>query len=164
MDIRWGYSDHTKREETIFTKSRSLTKCQPKISPGSSCLLLLWNESPHTSSLYLLKHRTVPSFWKYPVLIKSLLLWTFLQISQPKFKWHHGCVLTICCCCCYWIFYLFTFQILPPFSISPPETPIPSSFPCFYEGAPPSTHLFPPHLLRIPLHWSIQPSQDLSSH
>ena len=32
--------------------------------------------------------------------------------------------------------------------------------PCFYEGAPPSTHPLLPHCPSIPLHWGIKPSQD----
>ena len=61
----------------------------------------------------------------------------------------------------YWIFSLFTFQMLTPFPVSPKGNPLfhqPSS--CFYEGVPPPTHpLLPPHP-GIPLHWDIEPSQD----
>jgi hypothetical protein len=34
------------------------------------------------------------------------------------------------------------------------------SSPCFYEGAPTPTQPLPPHCPDIPLHWSIQSSQD----
>ena len=48
----------------------------------------------------------------------------------------------------YWIFSLFTFQMLSPFPVSiPPRNTLshPPS-PCFYEGVPPPTHpLLPPH-------------------
>lgn len=69
-----------------------------------------------------------------------------------------------------WIFYLFTFQMLSPFPVPPCKPPIhpllfckpsiPSTFLCFYEGAPPSTHSLPPHCPSIPLHWGIKPLQD----
>jgi hypothetical protein len=57
----------------------------------------------------------------------------------------------------YWLFYLFTFQVLSPFLISPPKTPYPiSPPPFFYEGALPLL----PHHPGIPLHWGIKPLQD----
>jgi hypothetical protein len=59
----------------------------------------------------------------------------------------------------YWICHLFTFQMLFPFLVSHLEPPIPSHFPCFYEGAPPPTYLIPPQCPGIPLHWGIKPSQ-----
>ena len=34
----------------------------------------------------------------------------------------------------YWLFYLFTFQMLFPFLVSPAQTPYPTPRPCFYEG------------------------------
>jgi hypothetical protein len=72
-----------------------------------------------------------------------------------------------------WIFYLFTFQMLSPFPVPPCKPPIhpllfckpsiPSTFLCFYEGAPPSTHSLPPHCPSIPLHWGIKPSDAKKS-
>jgi hypothetical protein len=62
----------------------------------------------------------------------------------------------------YWIFSLFTFQMLSPFSISPPQPPYPMPPP------PASMRVFPhlpthplssPHP-GIPLHWGIKLSQD----
>jgi hypothetical protein len=37
--------------------------------------------------------------------------------------------------CFYWLFYLFIFQMLAPFWVSPPQSPYPISSPCFNEGA-----------------------------
>jgi hypothetical protein len=37
----------------------------------------------------------------------------------------------------YWIFCLFTFQMLSLYPVSPPETYLIPSYPCFYEGASP---------------------------
>jgi hypothetical protein len=63
--------------------------------------------------------------------------------------------------CFYWIFYLFTFQVLSLFPISPLElSPSNLPSPCFYEGVPPPTYTLPPHHPGIPLHWGIKPSQD----
>ena len=61
----------------------------------------------------------------------------------------------------YWLCYLFTFQMFFPFLVFPPQIPyaIPSS--CFYEGARCHTHTLSPHSPSIPLHWGIQPSQEL---
>jgi hypothetical protein len=59
-----------------------------------------------------------------------------------------------------WIFYLFTFQMLSPFPVSPLQTPISSPSPCFYESVTPRTHPLLPHHPSIPLHWGIKPSQD----
>ena len=55
-----------------------------------------------------------------------------------------------------WISYLFTFQMLSPFLVSPPETPFPS--PLLLCHLP--THPLPPHRPGIPVHWGIKPSQD----
>jgi hypothetical protein len=42
----------------------------------------------------------------------------------------------------HWVFYVFTFQMLFPLSVSHPQNlPIPSHAPCFYEGAPSPTSL-----------------------
>jgi hypothetical protein len=62
-----------------------------------------------------------------------------------------------------WIFYLFTFQMLSPFLVSPLETPFPIPLPCFYEGAPTHSpnHSLPPHHPGIPPHWDIDPSQNI---
>ena len=49
----------------------------------------------------------------------------------------------------YWIFYVFTFQILSPSQVSPPRSFLSySPSPCFYEGAP-----FPPILTSLPCHF-----------
>ena len=59
------------------------------------------------------------------------------------------------------VFYLFAFQILCPFPVSPPQTPYPTRTPCyFYEGPCPPTPQLPPHFPSIPLCWDIEPSQD----
>jgi hypothetical protein len=58
----------------------------------------------------------------------------------------------------YWLFYLFTFQMLSP-SWFPFKNPL--SHPhCFYKGAHPPTHSLQPHLPSIPIHWGIKSSQD----
>ena len=44
-------------------------------------------------------------------------------------------------CFFYWLFYLFTFQMLSSFPVSPLKTPFPSPSPCLYEGSPPPTQL-----------------------
>jgi hypothetical protein len=57
----------------------------------------------------------------------------------------------------YWIFSLFTFQMLSPFPVSPaPGNPwsLPS-FPCFHEGVPQPTHPLPPSHPRICPYWVI---------
>jgi hypothetical protein len=62
----------------------------------------------------------------------------------------------------YWIFYLFTFQMLSPFPVSnsrPPPSYPPS--PCFYEGSlHVPTHPPPPPWHDIPLQWGIESSKD----
>ena len=51
--------------------------------------------------------------------------------------------------------------MLSPFLVSPPETPYSiHTHPCFYEGAPPSTHPLLPPCPGIPLHWGFKPSLD----
>jgi hypothetical protein len=58
----------------------------------------------------------------------------------------------------YWLFYLFTFQMLSPFPVSPLQTfPIPLP-PASMRVLPP--HSLPPLYPSIPLHWGIEPSQD----
>jgi hypothetical protein len=53
-----------------------------------------------------------------------------------------------------WIFYLFTFQMLSHFLVSPPETPYPIfPPPAFYESALPPTPPLPPSCPGIILHW-----------
>jgi hypothetical protein len=59
----------------------------------------------------------------------------------------------------YWIFSLFTFQILFPFPVSPPETPYPIPPP------PASMQVLPTHPPTLPpgpgiAHWGIEPSQE----
>ena len=51
-----------------------------------------------------------------------------------------------------YIFSLFTFQMLSPFLISPLKTPYPTPLP--------PTHTLLPPCPDIPLHWSIEPSQN----
>jgi hypothetical protein len=63
----------------------------------------------------------------------------------------------------FWMFSLFTFQILSPFLVSlPPRNPLshlPS--PCFYEGVPTPTHPLPPPRPRFSYTGaSIEPSED----
>jgi hypothetical protein len=58
-----------------------------------------------------------------------------------------------------WIFYLFTFQMLSPFPVSPLQPPYPiPPLPCFYEGAPLPTYPLLPHYPSIPIHWGNNPS------
>jgi hypothetical protein len=59
-----------------------------------------------------------------------------------------------------WIFSLFTFQMLSPFPVPPTQT-FYSPFPCFCKSVPRPTHPLPPFRPGIPLHWGIEPSQDL---
>jgi hypothetical protein len=66
----------------------------------------------------------------------------------------------------YWLFYLFTFQMLSPFLVSPLKTPYFTTPPPplqFYEGDAPSTHPLPLHQPSIPLCWGMEPSQDQGS-
>ena len=77
-------------------------------------------------------------------------------------------VIRICCMrkdyfLFFWLFNLFTFQMLAPFPISPLQTLYPLPFPCLYEGAPPLTHPFLPQTPSVPLSWVIKPSQDQGS-
>jgi hypothetical protein len=58
-----------------------------------------------------------------------------------------------------WIFYLFKFQMLFPFPVSPLETPILFPLPLLLWGSSLTYPLPPPHP-DIPLQWSIKPSQD----
>jgi hypothetical protein len=55
-----------------------------------------------------------------------------------------------------WIFSLFTFQMSSPFQNSLPHSPCPG----FYEGDPPPIHPLPPPCPQIPLHCSIESSND----
>jgi hypothetical protein len=57
---------------------------------------------------------------------------------------------------CIYISNVIPFPGLP--SRNPFSPPLPS--PCYYEAAPPPTHLLPPHCPGIPLHWGIMASQD----
>jgi len=59
----------------------------------------------------------------------------------------------------YWIFYLFTFQMLPPDPVSLQKRPSHLPSPCFYEGAPPPTHSLLLPCSGIPFNWGIKPSQ-----
>jgi hypothetical protein len=71
----------------------------------------------------------------------------------------------------YWIFSLFTFQMLSPFRVSPlPGNTLscPPS-PCFYEGVSPPPHLLPPQTLALNFPTlghllSLDRTKDLSSH
>jgi hypothetical protein len=61
-----------------------------------------------------------------------------------------------------WIFYLFTFQMLSAFPVSPQENPyhilpLPNSVRVLHH---PPTDPIPPPYPGIPLHWGIEPSQD----
>ena len=58
----------------------------------------------------------------------------------------------------YWILYLFTFQMLSPFSIPPRHLLAHPSFLLLWGCAP--THLSPLPCPCIPLHWGFEPSQD----
>jgi hypothetical protein len=55
---------------------------------------------------------------------------------------------------------LFTFQISPSFSVSPPQTlySIPPTY--FYKGVPQLPNLLLPHCPNISLSWGISPSQE----
>jgi hypothetical protein len=65
------------------------------------------------------------------------------------------------CFCFNWLFYLFTFQILSPFSVSPPQTPYPLlPPPASIKVFLPCPHTLPPHWPSIPLCWVIEPPQD----
>jgi hypothetical protein len=59
----------------------------------------------------------------------------------------------------YWIFCLFTFQMLSPFPI-PPDTPIPFSLLLLLRGCTPTHQPILPPCPRIPLHWGIKLSWD----
>jgi hypothetical protein len=62
----------------------------------------------------------------------------------------------------YWIFSLFTFQMLSPFPVPPSETPYPISLPPVSMRVlphPPNHPLLPP-CLGIPLYWVMEPSQE----
>ena len=62
----------------------------------------------------------------------------------------------------YWIFYLFTFQMLTGFPISHPEIPYTINlFSSSMRVLPQPTHPLLPPYPGIPLHWSISHSQDL---
>jgi hypothetical protein len=54
----------------------------------------------------------------------------------------------------YFIYLYFKCYPLSQFPLSYPPLP------CFYEGALPPTHPFPPNCPSIPLHWGVKPSQD----
>jgi hypothetical protein len=60
----------------------------------------------------------------------------------------------------YWLFYLFTFQMLSLFQVSLHNPPLTYPSLCFYEGAPQLTHPLSAHCPGIPLHWGIEPSGD----
>jgi hypothetical protein len=62
----------------------------------------------------------------------------------------------------YRLFYLFTFQMLSAFPVSPPQTSYSLSLSsrCFYEGARPPTHPFLFKHPSIPLHWVHKLPQD----
>ena len=59
------------------------------------------------------------------------------------------------------LIYLFAFQMLFSFPVSPPQTPDPIHLQlCLYEGAPPPTHPLLLHCPSISLCWGIKPPQD----
>jgi hypothetical protein len=58
------------------------------------------------------------------------------------------------------IFFIYISNVIPFSSYSRPQNPLQTSFPCFSEGVPPTTHPFPPPHLSIPIHRGIEPSQD----
>jgi hypothetical protein len=80
-----------------------------------------------------------------------------MQINRC-FGWFFVCYLF---CLCFLLDILFTFQMLPPFLVSPLESPCPIPPPPASMSVLPllSTHscLTNPS---IPLHWGIEPSQD----
>ena len=95
-----------------------------------------------------------------PMRADLLILWVFLkkiflmftnfivQIINPFFFY-------------YWIFSLFTFQMLSPFLISLPlrNTLSYPPLPCFFEGVPPPSHPLPPPHPQFPYtRVSIEPS------
>jgi hypothetical protein len=86
----------------------------------------------------------------------------YFQISLSLNKWLKNTVVLLVFIFLFIFigFFLFVFQIIIPFPDFPSIDPRRPSSPCFYEGSPPSTLAFPPHHLGIPLHWSIEPSQD----
>jgi hypothetical protein len=52
----------------------------------------------------------------------------------------------------YWLFYLFTCQMVSPLPVFHPQPPIPFSPPLWLlEDAPPPTYPLPPYLSNIPL-------------
>jgi hypothetical protein len=57
----------------------------------------------------------------------------------------------------YWIFSLFTFQMLPPFQVFSPETPSHHPFPSLYKVSAPPIYPLLPSGPGISLHWSIEP-------
>jgi hypothetical protein len=74
--------------------------------------------------------KKTPSF-KYPENIFLQKKTVSLIFSKPTFY--------------YWIYSLFTFQMLSPFLVSPSQKlPTASSLPCFYGVVPPLTHQLPP--------------------
>ena len=71
----------------------------------------------------------------------------------------------------YWSFYMFTFQIISPFPITPPQ--LPHTFALSYHtplplwgcsSTQPPTHPLLPNYSRIPLLWGIKPPQDQGAH
>ena len=67
--------------------------------------------------------------------------------------------LFVCLLVYYWIFSLFTYQMLSSFSVSPHGNSLSHlPFPCFYEVVPPPTDSHPP-CPGLLLHWGIEPSQ-----
>jgi hypothetical protein len=60
------------------------------------------------------------------------------------------------------LFYLFTFQMISPFPVSPLQTSFLSLHHCFYAGPPSPIHPLQPYYLSIILCGDIQPSKDLS--
>jgi hypothetical protein len=88
------------------------------------------------------------SAYKASTLPKQPILFTFwptsrlLTLYTPSFwlisQWLLLLLLLLLLLFFLYIF-LFTFQMFSPFWVSPSETPYPTPFPCFYEGAHPPT-------------------------
>jgi hypothetical protein len=88
-----------------------------------------------------------------------LFLFFFLLTSCPSlsgqnYPWKMNFIVTF-----FWIFYLFTFQILSPFPISPLESLYFIPFPLLLWGYSPAHPPTPP-CPGIPIHWGTEPSQD----
>jgi hypothetical protein len=110
-------------------------------------------------------------FWHY----WACKAWDHQQVKEHDRCAELGCVCGCVCqseyaphpnMLCWTLFFLVGYFIYLHFKYYPlswshtPKSPIPSPFPCFYEGVPPPTHPLIPPSPGIPLHWSIKPSHD----